>query len=70
MPADALTTFLACTSVATLGGLAVVVLPWRAEELTESWLAWRLLAARVRSVGQRLREVPAVEASPTVRTLG
>jgi len=64
MPADTVLTVLTCTSVATLGALAVVVLPWRAQELTESWLAWRVLVSGVRAALGRLREAPPAPLRP------
>lgn len=67
MPADTLYTLLACTSVATLGALAVIALPWRAHELTESWLAWRVLATRAWAGLDRLREVRPVAPARAVR---
>ena len=67
MPADTLYTLLACTSVATLGALAVVALPWRSQELTDSWLAWRILATRAWAGLDRLREVGTVAPARAVR---
>jgi len=59
---DALYTVLACTTLASIGALAVAVLPMRDDELTESWLAWRTLVAMVRQGFPRVREARPVAA--------
>lgn len=65
MTPDALYTALACTTVASLAALAIVVLPLRQDELTESWLAWSVLARLARRGIARLREArPVVPARP------
>ena len=70
MPADTLVTLLAATSVASLGALSIVVLPWRSEEFTDSWLAWLVLVDRVRAAFGRVREIRSVAPARAVRSIG
>ncbi len=55
LPADTLYTLLACTTVCSVGVLAIAVLPWHDDELDESWLAWSTLAGLSRRAIALLR---------------